>query len=479
MHSSPLLSLIIALFCVATSSYAYTPAIQARHDSILQLITGAPASDAQPVRLLTTFGARGDGHKDCRAAFARAMAYAAKSKSGLHLVVPAGQWLVNGPIHLVSNLTLELQEGAHLMFSPTPEHYLPAVRTSWEGSFCQNLSPMIYGFDLQNVAIIGQGIIDGNCAQTFPLWRQDQKPAQTRLRAQDHQDVDVHDRNYGIDDKLRPHLLQLFGCRNVTIQGVFITNSPFWCVHLLKCENVICRGLRYDAKLVNNDGIDPEMTRNLLIEDIEFNNGDDNVAIKAGRDNDGWRNSTASGEALYEPCPSENIIIRRCRFKGLHGLVVGSEMSAGVRNVFVEDCVAGGYCKRALYVKSNPNRGGFVHDIYFQNCQFDEVEDMFYITSMYAGEGQDDHHFTSIHDIHVHDVTARRARNAAVVLQGTAAKPIYNVSFTNFTVLEAAIGFSSMNTLDVSLRNCNLGGRVDGAPSQVTKKDGLFDGDKK
>ena len=460
-------------------AHAYDGAIQARHDSILQLITGASMPDAQPVKLLTAYGAVGNGQKDCKPAFDRAMRYAAKSAKGLHLVVPAGDWLCCGPIHLTSNLTLELQEGAHLMFSPRPEDYLPAVPTSWEGSFCQNLSPMIYGRGLENVAIIGRGTIDGNCPETFPAWRQEQKPAQQRLREQDHQDIPVAERNYGVDDRLRPHLLQLFGCRNVTLQDVFITNSPFWCVHLLKCENIICRGLRYDAKLVNNDGIDPEMTRNLLIEDVEFNNGDDNVAIKAGRDNDGWHNSSmAAADPLYEPCPSENIIIRRCRFKGLHGLVVGSEMSAGVRNVFVEDCVAGGYCKRALYVKSNPNRGGFVHDIYFQNCQFDEVEDMFYITSMYAGEGQDDNHFSSIHDIHVKDVTARKARNAAVVLQGTTALPLHDISFENFTVEESRIGFSSMNTLDVVLRNCNLGGRVDGAPSQVTHKDGLFDKDK-
>lgn len=471
------LAVALSLLFTAPAS-AYDDAIQARHDSILSLITGAPSADGQLVKSITSFGAKGDGIKNCKPAFDKAMKVAAKSKTGLHLVVPAGEWFVKGPIHLVSNLTLELQEGAHLKFSPVPEDYLPTVKTSWEGSFCQNISPMIYGYNLQNVSIIGRGTIDGNCAETFPLWRRDQKPGQQALRGQDHQEVPVDQRNYGVEQKLRPHLVQLFGCQNVTLEGVFITNSPFWCVHLLKCENVICRGLRYDAKLVNNDGIDPEMTRNLLIEEIEFNNGDDNVAVKAGRDNDGWKNCSADNDPHYEPQPSENIIIRNCRFKGLHGLVIGSEMSAGVRNIFVEDCTYGGYNKRALYVKSNPNRGGFVHDIYFQNCQFDEVEDLFYITSMYAGEGADDNHFTSIHDIHVVDVHANKARNAGIVLQGTASKPIYNVSFENVTVEEAQIGFSSMNTADIVLKNCNLGGRVDGAPSQVTKHDGLFDKDK-
>lgn len=86
---------------------------------------------------------------------------------------------------------------------------------------------------------------------------------------------------------LRPQLLQLYNCRDITLEGVKIINSPFWCIHLLKSENIICRSLRYDAKLINNDGIDPECSRDILIEDISFDNGDDNIAIKSGRDNDG------------------------------------------------------------------------------------------------------------------------------------------------------------------------------------------------
>ena len=96
---------------------------------------------------------------------------------------------------------------------------------------------------------------------------------------------------------------------------------------------------------MNNDGIDPESSRNILIEDVHFNNGDDNVAIKAGRDNDGW----TLGK------PTENIVIRNCHFKGLHAVVIGSEMSGGVKNIFIEDCVYAGYCKRGLYIKNNPD----------------------------------------------------------------------------------------------------------------------------
>lgn len=470
--------LLLLTFLLSTPVFAYTNEQQARHDSILSQINGASFSAHQSHKSIHMFGAKGDGVTDCKPAFDKAMKAASNAKYGMHVVVPAGTYLLNGPIHLVSNLCLELQEGAVLKFSPEAKYYLPMVKTSWEGTFCQNYSPMIYGFNLENVAIIGKGTIDGNAGDTFATWRKDQKPDQQLIRKMDHEEVPVAQRNFGQGHLLRPHLMQLFGCQKITLSDFFVTNSPFWCIHLLKCEDVICRALRYDAKLVNNDGIDPEMTRNLLIENVIFNNGDDNVAIKAGRDNDGWSKVGAEkgkNAEIYKPVPSENIIIRNCKFKGLHGVVIGSEMSAGVQNVFVENCTYGGYCKRGLYIKTNPNRGGFVRDIYFQNCAFDEVEDLFYITSMYAGEGMDDVHFTEVRDIHVEDVTCNKARNAAIVLQGTEPKPLQDVTFKNVNVGECRVGFSSMNTLPVVLQNCNLGGTVNSAPTQVTKNDKIFE----
>ena len=127
--------------------------------------------------------------------------------------------------------------------------------------------------------------------------------------------------------------------------------------------------------------------------------------------------------------PSENIIIRNCHFKGLHAVVIGSEMSAGVRNVFIENCDYAGYCKRGIYIKTNPDRGGFVRDIYVNNCVFDEVEDLFYITSMYAGEGAESKHFSSVENIFVDGVRCQKARQGGIVLQGTKAKPLRNISF--------------------------------------------------
>lgn len=448
---------VVALCMFLTAAAGEQAALR---DSILRQITGAKKPQKQII--ITALGAKGDGRTDCKKAFDRAMRKAAKA-GGAHIVVPEGTYLINGPIHLVSNVCLELQEGATLMFSPTPSHYLPAVKTSWEGTFLWNYSPFIYGYGLHDISIIGKGTIDGNAGSTFATWRKSQKEAQMRSRRFNHEECPVEERRFGDGDWLRPHLLQLYNCKNITIEDVFITNSPFWCIHLLQSENIVCRGIRYDAKLVNNDGIDPEMSRNILIEDIHFNNGDDNVAIKSGRDNDGWSAAT----------PSENIIIRNCHFKGLHAVVIGSEMSAGVRNVIVEDCDYAGYCKRGIFVKTNPDRGGFVENLFVRNCVFDEVEDLFYVTSMYAGEGMDNTHFSDVRNIYVDGIECRKARQAGIVLQGTKAKPIKNVSLRNVNIAEVRNAISFDNTEGVTMNDCHLGGKA-GVPSQAAPKDNLF-----
>lgn len=445
------LSIVALALALTLKALPNDGAIDHQRDSLLKVITGARLQ-TEVVSILK-FGAKAGGVKDCKQAFDKAMAWAAR-RGGARIVVPQGEYLIKGPIHFVSNVTLELQQGAVLNFDATPELYLPMVRTSWEGTFVYNYSPFIYGYELTDVAIVGQGSINGNAGSTFSTWRKQQNDDKLVSRAYNHDETPYEERRFGEGHKLRPQLIQFYKCKGVTMEGVFITNAPFWCVHLLMSENIICRGLRYDAKLVNNDGIDPEYSRNILIEDIDFDNGDDNVAIKAGRDNDG-RNTAV---------PSENIIIRNCRFKGLHAVVLGSEMSAGVQNVFVENCTFGGYCKRGFYIKTNPDRGGFIRNIYVRNCTFDEVEDLIYVTSMYAGEGQDNVHFTDVHDVYVDNVTCRKARNAAVVLQGTPAKPLRNMRFENIEVGESAVGLSMMNTDDIVFRNCNLGGRV-GVPS--------------
>ena len=470
-------SMIVGLACVASflslnvsaaSSHdangGVTSSIEQRRvslrDSILSNISGAKI--ASKTLLIQKFGAKNDGKADCRAAFLKAIKKASAMKGG-KVLVPAGTYYIKGPIVLQSNVCLELQKGATLKFAPEEKFY-PMVSTSWEGTFLYNYSPLIYGYGLHDVSIIGEGTIDGNAMTTFAKWKPNQKKARLLSRKMNHEEVPVGERKFGDGYWLRPQLVQLYNCQGITLEGVKITNSPFWCIHLLKSENIICRNLRYDAKLINNDGIDPECSRNILIEGVAFDNGDDNVAIKSGRDNDGWNAHS----------PSENIIIRNCHFKGLHAVVIGSEMSSGVRNVIVENCDYAGYCKRGIFIKTNPDRGGFVENVYVNNCTFGDVEDLFYVTSRYAGEGQDNNHFSTVRNIFVDGLKCNNVSAAALVLQGTEAKPVTNVAFDHIEVSKAKTGISFENVQGVNMGECLIGKKA-GTPTQDTPQDKVFE----
>lgn len=456
-----LLAILVGLNVSLCAENNITSKCISLRDSILKNITGSGAfSDTIDV---TKYGAKPDSGKDCRKAFGKAISKA-NSMGGAVVLVPVGEYLLKGPINFLDNVNLHLCDGAVLKFDSDPKLY-PIVDTSWEGTYCYNYSPMIRAYRVENVAITGHGTIDGNAMDTFAGWRPNQKPAQQRSRQMNHDRVPVGQRQFGDGDWLRPQLVQFYQCSNVTIEDVKIINSPFWCIHLLRSDNIICRGIRYDAKLVNNDGIDPESSKNILIEDIHFDNGDDNIAIKSGRDHDGRDESTP---------PTENIVIRNCHFKGLHAVVLGSELSGGIRNIVIENCDYAGYCKRGIYLKSNPDRGGFVNNIYVVNCKFGDVEDLFYITASYAGEGQGNDKFTKINDIHVDGLSAGNVANAAIVIQGIKSLPIRNVTFKNVVAGSAKIGLSVENAEGVTFSDCFIGGRA-GVPSQVTDKDHLFD----
>ena len=453
-------ALLTLCFAAGCSTPTTTLDREAMRDAVLARITGATMATTE--LSILDFGAAGDGQTDCKPAFDRAMARAAEL-GGARIFIPEGLYHLCGPIHFVSNVCLELAEGATLRFDPEPSHYLPVVKTSWEGTFLYNYSPFIYGYGLHDVAIIGQGTIDGNAATTFATWKEHQGPDKELSRRYNHEQTPIEERIFGEGHYLRPQLIQFFECERITLQGVKIINAPFWCIHLLCSKNILCDALRYDAKLVNNDGIDPEYAQDVLIQNIEFDNGDDNVAIKCGRDDDGRQRAT----------PSSGIVIRNCRFKGLHGVVLGSEMSAGIEQVFIENCTYGGYCKRGLYIKTNPDRGGFIRNIFFNNCTFGEVEDLFFLTSMYAGEGLDNHHFTSVHDLYIEDISCQKAHAAAIVLQGTAQEPLHNIHFSRVNVEEAAIGLSMDHTEAITFTDCHLGGYA-GVPTTASHKDNVF-----
>lgn len=375
---------------------------------------------------ITDFGAVADSTSDCKPAFDKAIE-ACKNAGGGNVIVPAGIYFVDGPVHLESNLNLHLDKGAILRFSSDPKSY-PLVRSSWEGTLLYNYSPFIYAYQKENIAITGEGTIDGEASETIGKWAQMQKEDQLLSRQMNHSNVPVEERKFGEGHYLRPQLIQLFDCKNILVEDVTIEDSPFWCVHLLMCKNATLRGLHYDAQNRNNDGIDPEYSRDILIENVTFNNNDDNVAVKAGRDNEGRDMQR----------PSENIIIRNCHFKGLHAVVIGSEMSAGVRNIFVEDCDYAGYLKRGIYLKSNPDRGGEISDIFVNNVKFGEVLDCFMVTSNYHNEGKG--FPTTIRNINIRNVSCKKAINYGIYIKGHSLKEVSDFVIENFKVDSASRG---------------------------------------
>lgn len=390
------------------------------------------------------FGAIGDSISNTKTAFDKAIK-ALNEKGGGKLIIPEGKYLLNGPIHLTSNMDLHLETGATLLFGSNPEDYLPVVKTSWEGTFLFNYSPFIYALECTNVAITGEGTINGLASKTWTLWHGKQGSDQLLSREMNHKNVPLEERIFGEGHFLRPQLIQFFDCKNVKVEGVKIEDSPFWCIHLLRCENVIVRAVRYDAQNKNNDGIDPEYSRNVLIENVTFNNSDDNVAIKAGRDDEGRASKVLS----------ENIVVRNCHFKGLHAIVVGSEMSAGVQNVFVENCDFAGQLKRGIFLKSNPDRGGFMKNIFVRNVDFGEVEDCIYITSFYHSEGAG--HVTEISGIHFENITCKRATGTGIVIQGFPEKKISDVYFTNIRIDSVKNAVSMTDTENIILNNLVIG----------------------
>jgi polygalacturonase len=439
------LSLLWVGMFACTSSVPKELSRTEKRDAILKNIV--PPAISTNTLLLTAFGAIGDSVHDNKPAFDKALK-ACKEQRGGKIVVPPGIYLVNGPIHLVDNSCIEIQKGAKLVFGTNAKDYLPVVPTSWEGTLLHNYSPLIYAYKVNNVAITGEGIIDGNGRDGFSKWYDQQKPAQQLSRKMNHESLPVEQRMFGEGHYLRPQLIQFYDCKNILIEGVTITNSPFWCVHFLLSENITARKVKFDAFNKNNDGFDPEYSKNILIEDIDFNNADDNVAIKAGRDHEGRAKAVTS----------ENIIVRNCRFKGLHGVVIGSEMSAGVQNVFVENCTYGGYCKRGIYLKSNPDRGGFIRDIYVNDVNFGDVEDAIFITAYYHGEGKGFE--TEIRNIFFENLHFKTASHAGLVIQGYPTKKVTDVYLTKVKVDSCATAISLTNTANIVFNDVVIGEEV-------------------
>ena len=377
---------------------------------------------------ITKFGAVGDGLTDCTEAIRGAIA-ACHQAGGGRVLVPAGDFLT-AAIHLRSKVNLHISEGATLRFHPDSRRYLPAVYTRWEGVECMNYSPFIYAFDQQDVGVTGTGTLDGQGnADNWWWWngnpnyggsreKSNQAAARGRLFKMGDADIPVKERTFGEGDYLRPNFIQFYRCRNVLIDGVTVRNSPMWQIHPVLCTNVTVRGVTVVSHGPNNDGCNPESSRDVLIEDCFFDTGDDCIAIKSGRNRDGRRIGT----------PSENIIIRNCRMKNGHGgVTIGSEASGGVRNVFAEDCrMDSPELDRALRLKTNSVRGGFIENVFVRNVTVGQVADAILSINLFYEEGDAGQFPPVIRNIEMSHVTSRKSRYA-LYLRGYKQAPLRDI----------------------------------------------------
>ena len=317
---------------------------------------------------ITEFGAVTGDQQKTTDAIAKAIDEANLVGGGT-VFIPEGEWLT-GKIHFKSNVNLHLAKGAVLHFSDNPTDYLPAVHTTWEGLECYNYSPLIYAYQCQNIAITGEGELKAK----MKIWREwfDRPPAHMNSLKRLY---NLASYNYPVEERimvndsshLRPHFIQFNRCQNVLLEGLKITNSPFWTIHPYLCKDVLIRKIHVFAHGHNNDGVDPEMSQNVVIENCVFDQGDDAIAIKAGRNQDAWRLNT----------PSKNIVIRNVTVKNGHQLVaIGSELSGGIENVLIDSCnvVQGADLRHLLFIKTNERRGGFVRNIYLQNTSAGKIK---------------------------------------------------------------------------------------------------------
>ena len=298
-------------------------------------------------------------------------------KGGGRVVIPAGQKFLTAAIQLKSGVNLEVQEGAVLEFAFEPELY-PIVPTRWEGLDCWNLSPLIYAYQARDIAITGKGTIDGGGTNdTWWPWCGSKKfgmkeggiaqnmGARARLLKQAEDGVDMDQRRFGPTDGLRPQMINFNQCEGILIEGVTLLRSPFWVIHPLLSKDITVRGVHINNDGPNGDGCDPESCDRVLIENCFFNTGDDCIAIKSGRNNDGRQ----GGQGRFAGTPSKNIIIRNSKFNNGHGgVVIGSEISGGCQNVYAENCeMDSPSLDRVLRIKTNSCRGGIIENINMRN----------------------------------------------------------------------------------------------------------------
>ncbi len=449
----------------------------------------APAFPERSVSV-TDFGAVGNGTTLCTQAFARAMERLA-AEGGGHLIVPRGIWLT-GPIVMRSNTDLHLERGAVILFSPDISLY-PPVGTVFEGLNARRCQSPVSGMNLKNVAITGEGVIDGNGQRWRPLKRMKTTAGQWQeltavsgvtvdggnywfpdagvtdadeaARLKEAFGISTDDEWRNIRHHMRPVMVSLVSCRNVWLQGVTFRNSPSWNIHPLMCENVLIDNITVQNPeyAQNGDGLDLESCRNAVVRNSTFDVGDDGICIKSGKDADGRRRG--------RPC--ENVVIEGCTvFKGHGGFVIGSEMSGGVRNILARNCTFMG-TDTGLRFKSTRGRGGTVERIFIDGIAMTGIKGDAVVFDLYYGNkarttvnsrGETvpapvapapvDETTPAFRDIHISNTTCTGAKRA-LFFNGIPEMPVRNITLENVGIT-AEQGARLVYSEDITLKNVSI-----------------------
>jgi len=373
---------------------------------------------------ITDFGATEGA--DCTEAIRKAI-NAVHLAGGGRVTVPEGHWQT-GPIHLKSFARLHLSRGAVLHFTSDRRAYLPCVLTNYEGIRCYNYSPMVYANGETDIALTGEGRLEGGGPDWWEFCKKTME-GRHHLYEMMRDEIPVEERVFGKEeDGLRSPFVQFLNCKNLLIENIYLHNSPFWSLHIVWCENVTVRGITIENQTnsPNTDGVNIDASRRVLVEDCKFITlGDDMLCLKAGRNED--------GRAVGRSC--EDVVVRGLRGIGKSnsgGIVIGSEMSGGVRNILAENCEFEDNLN-CIRIKAKDGRGGFVENVDFKNIRMKRGYRGINFTFRYSCEATDDpkepgKHLPALHSVHCENIECEDVQ-IGIAIEGTRGAKMENLSF--------------------------------------------------
>lgn len=375
-------------------------------------------------------------------------------KGGGTLFFPAGTFLT-GPIIMKSNITLYLDAGATINFSDDFDDYLPMVPSRWEDIRVNNFKSQIYAYRCENIAIRGDGHLDGQGKKWWNFMNKvfSNEPVDGKWQEifkQENAELLSND-NYlkSKNNFLRPPMITTYECKGILIEGISFSNPPFWTIMPAFSENVTITGITIENPVdsPNTDGIDPSSCKNVHISNCHISVGDDCIVIKSGRDEDGRRANS----------PTENVTITNCTMlKGHGGVVIGSEMSGGVKRVTISNCVFEG-TDRGIRIKTMRGRGGVVEDIRISNISmYNMINEGILITLRYLATSKENlsERTPSVNNIQFSGINIRGSKRP-VAVYGLEERDVSEISFNDIRIFSDR-GILLENTSGVSFHDIRM-----------------------